>query len=431
MDEKIHKLQEAGLFNSGLCVVEGVLVERYNECLRLIGIEPTNLPTFQIDGMGWSPEVAEEKGNPFYLAPDGSVAIIITPLQEQSPVYFPFYSFDKRMMKMVFRNAKNYIRDITARAGLIVDINQQMVDYSLTPFNLLLIDRFTLKFSLTRDYHERSKKQKELVDTFVNGGWASPDVRKSLIESVKDNDDLRMVNLDIPDMNFLDLDAFYVKAFNGVFVFRGVNSMNPLLVFSDKEKQKSGGIPSFGSKHFHLNDKKLKDYFIENNVIGVYESELASDKGKLRLHRLQDLMLIDGIINEAGVNANKIDLKFLENPVGRKRVADRLFKKGLLSEAYNSFAELSLELEQGNMITEQLSKPIVGYNLLLRPNPELPENIRNVIWMMLVRKNPFDFMRLYIHDREQFYREFVGWSEWRQDWVIQYLQKHFDPSRLV
>jgi hypothetical protein len=306
----------------------------------------------------------------------------------------------------------------------------------MTPFNLLLIDRFTLKFTVTRNYNERSKNQKVLVDEFVKGGWASPDTRQRLVQSVNDDGDLRMTNLDIPDMNFLDLDAFYVSAFKGVFVFRSVNNMNPLIVFADSEENKSKGIALFGSKSFHLHDKKLKSYFCENNIIGVYEDELMSEKGKQRLQRLMDLMLIDGIINEAGDNANLIDhllvdLMFLESSAGRKRVSDRLFKKGLIPEAYYTFVELLEKLVQGDLISEELSKPLSGWNLLLRPNPELPQDVRNLVWQMIVRKNPFDVLRLYIHDREEFYRQFVSWSEVRQDWVIEYLKKHYDPTQLV
>ena len=63
----MQKLKEANLYNHELIPVSGKLVERYNECLTKLGFLPTKLTHFHIDGMGWSPEIAEEKDNINYL----------------------------------------------------------------------------------------------------------------------------------------------------------------------------------------------------------------------------------------------------------------------------------------------------------------------------------------------------------------------------
>src|SRR4026208_986278 len=65
-------LRESGLHKQGLLRVnEPHMVERYNQCLKAIGLEPTTRDHFTIDGMGFSPEIAAEKNNLQYLSLDG------------------------------------------------------------------------------------------------------------------------------------------------------------------------------------------------------------------------------------------------------------------------------------------------------------------------------------------------------------------------
>ena len=59
----MQKLKQAKLYRNELIPVSGKLVERYNKCLVKLGFTKTKLKTFSIDGIGWSPEIAEEKKN--------------------------------------------------------------------------------------------------------------------------------------------------------------------------------------------------------------------------------------------------------------------------------------------------------------------------------------------------------------------------------
>ena len=84
----MQKLKEANLYRSELIPVSGKLVERYNKCLKTLGFKETKLKSFSVDGVGWSPEVAEEMKDVHYLNhgdanPHG---IIISPLQKGKPV---------------------------------------------------------------------------------------------------------------------------------------------------------------------------------------------------------------------------------------------------------------------------------------------------------------------------------------------------------
>ena len=106
----MQKLKAANLYRSELIAVSGKLVERYNQCLETLGFKPTKLKSFSIDGIGWSPEIAEEKDDLNYLNhgeanPHG---IIISPLQKGKPVYVPYHTFDRAMMKFIFKTYISY-----------------------------------------------------------------------------------------------------------------------------------------------------------------------------------------------------------------------------------------------------------------------------------------------------------------------------------
>ena len=122
----MDKLKQANLYRSELIPISGKLVERYNICLVKLGFTKTKLKTFHIDGIGWSPEVAEEKENLHYLNngeanPQG---IIISPLQKGKPVYLPYHTFDRDLMKYVFKIHAEKIKDITRDCAICLDFDQ-------------------------------------------------------------------------------------------------------------------------------------------------------------------------------------------------------------------------------------------------------------------------------------------------------------------
>ena len=64
-----------------LRIEEPHLVERYNKALAAFGLPPTKQTGFDIDRSGFSPEIAEELGDPHYLDPNqvNRRFIILTP----------------------------------------------------------------------------------------------------------------------------------------------------------------------------------------------------------------------------------------------------------------------------------------------------------------------------------------------------------------
>ncbi len=217
----MQKLKAANLYRSELIPISGKLVERYNKCLVKLGFTETKLNSFSIDGVGWSPEIAEEKSDNFYLN-NGDAnphAIIITPLQKGKPVYQPFHSFDREMMQHVFRTHGQKINDITRDCAICIDFDQH-IDAYYEPLDVLKYKDVSIGFHLINDLDKIQKKQLELIETFKKGNnFIDETIHLQLLESAKTYGDLRARELYLHDLNF-KANSFYIKAFGGVFVLR-------------------------------------------------------------------------------------------------------------------------------------------------------------------------------------------------------------------
>ena len=58
----------------------------------------------RIDGLGWSPEIARDKGDIRYLCAGiaNPMGVIVSPSQRGKPIYSPFNSYDRRMLDAYF-----------------------------------------------------------------------------------------------------------------------------------------------------------------------------------------------------------------------------------------------------------------------------------------------------------------------------------------
>jgi hypothetical protein len=217
-------LIDAGLFGQGLVNIDSkLLVDRYNACLEEIGLKKTKLKSFAIDQVGWSPEVADEMKNDHYLSHGEAnpFAIIVTPNQEQAPIYFPFHSYDWEAMSTWFRTYRTQIADITRDAGLWVDIDQDVNLYD-SPSDLLMVHEVMLKTHATNGIIGEAIRQKDLLTKFIQEQDAHLDVEliEKLRKSAKVSGDLRSRSCVIRDFQFVDVQDFYSRVMDGVFIFR-------------------------------------------------------------------------------------------------------------------------------------------------------------------------------------------------------------------
>ncbi|WP_282030943.1 DUF6638 family protein [Winogradskyella eximia] len=410
----MNKLKQANLYRSELIPISGKLVERYNKCLKTLGFTETKLTSFYIDGIGWSPEVAEEMENIHYLNhgdanPNG---IIISPLQKGKPVYLPFHSFDKKMMQHVFRTHGQKINDITRDSAICIDFDQN-IDVFYEPLDVLKYDSINIKFRLIDNLEQVQKDQLKLVDKFkTDNNFIDEAIHQQLLDSAKTYGDLRERDLSLHPLHF-STDSFYTRAFGGVYLLR--DFIKPIIVFEDLEAYKEAIKDTIHDVLiYHIAQpelvEKLKDHIIiECDLEHIVKTPNYERIKKYVLaqflkdtaHPIKDI-LNDSVLFKSYLN--KIDIK------ERKQVMS---------------VELYLEkLERSNAYKIEDIVDQSFYFALHQPHSSLSSNHRDLIHKLLINIAPKDVLFLYWYDKEQFYKNYETWDDSFKDWVIERIRNN-------
>ncbi len=415
--ERLERLQ---LFGAGLIRVDTPeLVRRYNACLEQIDLEPTSLESFQIDGIGWSPEIAEEKDNPRYLAHRGGnlFAIILTPDQRDKPIYVPMASYLWRLMERYFAMNIRAITDVTTQAGLCLDIDDGISKFR-SPDDLLVVRRVVVR-STAGGMLKTALEQQRLVHRFLEEpmAWMDSGLRNDIAESARKHGDLRDRQLTIPEMDFDDLESFYSTAVGGVFVLRRGEAKVLIL-----ESEVCAGPPE--------GENVISPGATRTVCLPMAEPSTLEFLEKARFLELdfewyrQNFWILRDWVEQLGVDAlaeSHPDIDFAElSYVARRR---RLVE--LDSEMPPAIGELE-------MIRETLSNgqtPAVAYltpavrQLLLRPSQRMPKSHREALWIYLAKTRPLLLTDLYRSDKNRFFELFAEWPESKKNWAANFLRE--------
>jgi hypothetical protein len=411
----MEKLKRSELFGAALVPVTGALVERYNKCLSFIGTAPTQLKSFHIDAMGWSPEIAEEKEDFLYLnsGEANPNAIILSPKQNDKPAYSPFHSFDRDIMSLVFKQHKHTIKDITRDAAICVNLDQ-FIDAFYEPEDLLKYNQITVDFTVVEDLYSIQQQQLALVEEFhKEDNFLDEKLHLKILASARKHGDLRSRTLQMDSLDY-KTSSFYTKAFGGVFVFRKNGSGKNILIFESKaaaEKVKASST----TQAFYIEDGRFYSALAAEKMI-VLDPEHSVLSGYFE--RVQKSIFLSHIKNATHsvsdiIENSNVYKRYLNNMEAdsRKKIIqlDRL--------QANAKSEKALDIEGG------LSPEILA--CIQIPAPELSMNLQELVWKLIVKTTAYkDPLFLYWYDKETFYETYNTWDESYQDWVIKLIKQN-------
>ncbi|SEQ48126.1 hypothetical protein SAMN05421824_1763 [Hyunsoonleella jejuensis] len=410
----MNKLKQANLYRSELIPVSGKLVERYNKCLVKLGFSETKLNTFHIDGIGWSPEVAEEKDDTSYLNngdanPHG---IIISPLQKGKPVYLPFHTFDRDLMKYVFKVHGVKIKDITRDSAICLDFDQN-IDAFYEPLDVLKYDEITVKFHLIDNLDKVKAAQLELVDEFNRGNnFISETMHQKLLDSAKTYGDLRNRDLDLHELEYTT-DSFYTRAFGGVYVLR--DFIVPIVVFEDETWHKEAiKDTTHDVLIYHINQPELMDKLRSHSII---DCDLEAEVRTERYNRIKKFEMFQFL------KQTQHPIKdILDDPILFKSYLNKLdinsLKKIMSVERYLEKIEKSNQFKIVDIIDDKL------FFALHKPHSSLEAKHQDLIWKLLMNIAPKDVLFWYWYDKEDFYKNFKNWDDSFKDWAIETIRNN-------
>lgn len=406
------RLIESKLFGDRLVSVDSALMQkRYNRCLEDIGIEPTKLSTFHVDGWGWSPEIAKEKDDRFYLSHGlaNPFSIIVSPEQKDSPVYMPYHTFDWEIHRRVFENYALQIEDITSLNGIWFELDQNITAYR-SPQDLLMMEIINVEFNVAGDLASAAAEQKELVAKYLSEprSWMNAELREQIISSSKEHGDLRYRNLELPDFPFSNITSFYTMAFNGLFVFKKVMGGKPVLIFEDNSSEISGDT---GHLHveFNLNDQSFIPYLYNLDLL---DSEISYFTEHVELLELQ----LEHMVVSAAMQLDETPPVDKLTKTQRKGLISKLNNAGLLDERY-----FELEMVVNRILSGGGDKVKVSNELnqfMLQPHERTTPEQKTVLWHLISKVQQNNPVLQFAFDKTSFYSDYQTWKPPMQQWAI-------------
>lgn len=401
---------ETRLYPDLVKVGSPALVKRYNDALDALGLAPTALADFHLDGAGWSPEIATEKGERYYLTHGlaNSFAVILSVDQRNSAVYAPVASFERSMMRSYYGRFSAEIADLTRETALYLEFDQGFSSYS-SPQNLLLIESATVRAS-SSGLGAVAAQQAELVARFKNYplAWFDPVLRGRIIESANTHGDLRARRLHLPEVVFDEVANFYTPAFGGVFVLHARSGNAYLILESEQE------YSALTSKRraVYLHDPELLEHLGAENLVDL---DLAWYRARPeRLRQKREFLLADLFF----AHDPEVDFANLTPPQRKGRL---LALQNQMPETLLELEYLLTKLERGDRVRPEQLSPELS-RLLLRPHDSVTGHQREVVQQLLLRLEPRDVIELYVFDREQFVEAYAIWPEAKKRWVMELLE---------
>ncbi len=381
------------------------LIDRYNKALAAFGLPPTQLKSFEIDRSGFSPEIAEELGDPHYLDPNevNRRFIILAPAQQDLPVVHTAFSNTSQLLYEFFEKNRRAIDALTIKDviyGEIEDAVSRVEDIE----DLISISQVEFRVLSAADVLGKAAELGRLVDRLKQepDAWRDNAMLERMVELAKVCGDIRE-NALVPDQVIFRHNAFWTSHFGGLYVFVDPDMTT---VISDP------AAPGFRrSRPWQVSYLSIRDadrvfrFLARSGRIDLPRASWIEPSGYLE-HRAE--MAVRELIRqtEPDRDLGGVDKVWLQNWIHNH--ADVLERDGVfpfLNAAKREIAQL------GHLRIEEVF-PQHRF-LVVRAKPDHPD-----AWLtnrLISDFVPADFVSRYVFNKQGFYKDYEGWSEpWRR-----------------
>ncbi|WP_394886556.1 DUF6638 family protein [Mesorhizobium sp. AaZ16] len=388
-----------------LPVEEPHLIERYNKALKAFGLKPTKLEKFDIDRTGFSPQIAEELGDPLYLDPNevNRRFIILTPAQADLPVVHTAFSNTSQLVYEFFSKNSRAIDALTIKDviyGEIEDSVSKVEDIE----DLISINQVEFRVLSAEDVLGKASELATLVDRLKQepNAWRDNKMLERMVELAKVTGDIRE-NALVPDQVIFRHNAFWTSHFGGLYVFIDKDMTT---VISDP------GAPGFRrSRPWQVSYLSIRDadrvfrFLASTGRIELPRASWIETSNYLE-HRAE--MAIGALIrdNEPDVDPGKFDRVWLQTWIhGHAELINKDGTFPFLNAAKREIAQL------GHLKIDEVF-PQHRF-LVTRGKPDHPD-----AWLtnrLISDFVPSDFVSRYVFNKQGFYKDYEGFGEaWRR-----------------
>jgi hypothetical protein len=380
------------------------LIDRYNKALTAFGLPPTKLKKFEIDRTGYSPQIAEELGDPLYLDPNevNRRFIILTPEQVDLPVVHTAFSNTSQLLYEFMTANQRAVDALTIKDviyGEIEDSVSKVEDIE----DLLSINQVEFRVLSAEDVLGKAAELGTLVDRLKQepDAWRDDKMLNRMVELAKVCGDIRE-NALVPDQVIFRHNAFWTSHFGGVYIFVDPDMTT---VIADPNAPGFRRSRPWQVSYLSLGDAdKVFRFLASTGRLELPRASWIETSGYLE-HRAE--MLVRSLIHQAEPerDISKLDKVWLQTWIHTN--AELISREGTFPFLNAAKREVA---QYGQLKLEEVF-PKQRF-LAVRAKPDHPD-----AWLtnrLISDSVPFDFVSRYVFNKQGFYRDYEAFAEpWR------------------
>lgn len=395
-----------------LAVSQPHLIERYNKALKAFGLPETHLELFEIDKTGFSPQVAEEFGDPDYLDPNGINRrfIILTPAQATLPVVHTCFSNTEALVYEFYNANSRAIQALTIKDVIYGEIEDNVTTVEDIE-DLLSIEQVEFKVLSADDVLGKAAELRVLVDRLKTepNAWRDDAMINRMVDLSKVAGDIRENRL-VPDKVVFRHDAFWTSHFGGCYVF---NDERTTTVICDPEAPGFRRSRPWQVAYIPIGDaSRVYAFLAETGRLDPPRASWLEPSGFLE-HRAQ--MAIRGLLRKAApeTDLSRMDAVWLQTWMHRN--------VSLINEdgAYPFLNSVKRDIAQSGHVDIRDVRDRFRF-LLARAKPDHKD-----AWLtnrLITEYVPSDFVSRYVFNKQGFYEDYAGYDENYRQHVVDTLK---------
>jgi hypothetical protein len=387
-----------------LPVEEPHLIARYNKALQAFGLAPTQREMIEIDRSGFSPQVAEDLGDPHYLDPNevNRRFIILTPQQMDLPVVHTAFSNTGQLLHEFFAANRRAINALTIKDVIYGEIEEavskvgdieDLLSINQVEFKVLSAEDLTGKASELAGLIDRLKQEPDL--------WRDTATLQHMVELSRVTGDIRENQL-VPDKVVFRHPAYWTSHFGGLYVFVDPGTTT---VICDPSAPGFRRSRPWQVSYLSLSDpQRVFDFLAETGRIELPRASWIEASGYLE-QRAQ--MIVRHLVHQAEPERDLSGLDRIWLQTWIHANADRVNADGTFPFLNAAKREIA---QSGQMRLEDVA-PDRRF-LLIRARPDHPD-----AWLtnrLISDFVSFDFVARYVFNKQGFYRDYERFDPvWR------------------
>ena len=395
-----------------LAITQPHLIERYNKALKAFALPETKLESFDIDKTGFSPQVANELGDPDYLDPNGINRrfIILTPAQATLPVVHTCFSNTEALVYEFYNANSRAIQALTIKDVIYGEIEDNVTVVKDIE-DLLSIEQVEFKVLSADDVLGKAAELRSLVDRLKTepDAWRNDAMLDHMVDLAKIAGDIRENRL-VPDKVVFRHDVFWTSHFGGCYVF---NDERTTTVICDPDAPGFRRSRPWQVSYISIRDEtRVYRFLAETGRLDPPRASWLETSGFLE-HRGE--MAIRALLRKAepGAVFDRMDAVWLQTWMHRN--AQLIAADGV----YPFLNGVKREIAQTGRIEIGRIADHLRF-LLARGRPEHKD-----AWLvnrLITEYVPSDFVSRYVFNKQGFYKDYAGYDDRFRQHVVETLK---------